>query len=61
MTDKERDAQQTGLLAEIVNIIVEKCVHPVTKRRFTHDTIKQALKEVHFGVKIDQPAKKQAL
>jgi ribosome maturation protein SDO1 len=49
------------MLADIVKIIVEKCVHPVTKRRFTPDNIKMAIKEVHFPVKLDQPAKKQAL
>lgn len=61
ITDKERDAQQSSTFAEIINIIVEKCVHPVTKRRFTHEIIKQAVKEIHFAVKTDQPAKKQAL
>lgn len=35
ITDKERDSQQSGILAEIIKIIVEKCVHPATKRRFT--------------------------
>jgi ribosome maturation protein Sdo1 len=36
-------------------------VHPVTKRRFTADNIRQAVKDIHFAVKTDQPAKKQAL
>ena len=40
---------------------MEKCVHPTTKRRFTPETIKQAVKEIHFATKTDQPAKKQAL
>jgi len=48
-------------LADIVKIIVEKCVHPVTQRRFTPDNIKTAIKDIHFPVKLDQPAKKQAL
>jgi ribosome maturation protein Sdo1 len=41
--------------------VVEKCVHPATKRRFTHENIRQAIKDIHFAVKTDQPAKKQAL
>lgn len=61
MSDKERDAQTGSILADVVKIIVEKCVHPVTKRRFTPDNIKLAIKEVHFPLKLDQPAKKQAL
>ena len=48
-------------MAEIIKFIVEKCVHPNTRRRFTPDTIRQAIKEIHFAVKTDQPAKKQAL
>ena len=61
VTDKEREVQLSNLLADVVKIIVEKCVHPVTKRRFTPDNIRQAIREVHFPLKLDQPAKKQAL
>ena len=49
------------MLTDIVKIIVEKCVHPVTKRRFTPETIKTAIKDSHFPIKHDQPAKRQAL
>lgn len=52
---------QSNILADIVKIIVEKCVHPTTKRRFTPETIKVAIKDIHFPLKLDQPAKKQAL
>ena len=61
VSDKERESQQSNILADIIKIIVEKCVHPTTKRRFTPDNIKLAIKDVHFPVKLDQPAKKQAL
>jgi ribosome maturation protein SDO1 len=61
VSDKEREAQQGNILADIVKIIVEKCVHPLTKRRFTPDNIKLAIKDVHFPLKLDQPAKRQAL
>ncbi len=49
------------MTADIIKVIVEKCVHPTTKRRFTFEIIRQALKDIHFAVKTDQPAKKQAL
>lgn len=49
------------MLADIVKVIVEKCVHPSTKRRFTPDNIKVAVHDIHFPIKLDQPAKKQAL
>ncbi len=61
VSDKERESQQTGILADIIKIIVEKCVHPITKRRFTPETIRQAVKDIHFAFKTDQTAKKQAL
>jgi ribosome maturation protein Sdo1 len=48
-------------MADIIKIIVEKCVHPATKRRFTHENIKNAIRDIHFPLKLDQPAKKQAL
>ena len=48
-------------MSDIVKIIVEKCVHPITKRRFTADAIKTAIKDSHFPIKHDQPAKRQAL
>jgi ribosome maturation protein SDO1 len=51
----------SSILSDIVKIIVEKCVHPTTKRRFTPETIRTAIKDIHFPVKHDQPAKRQAL
>ena len=61
VTDKEREVQLSNLMADVVKIIVEKCVHSVTQRRFTPDTIRLAIREIHFPLKLDQPAKKQAL
>lgn len=61
MTDREREVQTSNMLADIVKIIVEKCVHPISQRRFTPENIKMAIREIHFPVKLDQPAKKQAL
>ena len=61
VSDKEREVHLSGIVTDIVKIIVQKCVHPVTKRRFTQQTIKNAIKDIHFPVKYDQPAKRQAL
>ena len=44
-----------------MKFVVEKCVHPVTNRRFTPETIKQAIKDIYFPIKMDQDGKKQAL
>ena len=61
MTDKERDSQILNIQTDIANIINEKCVHPVTARHFTLESIKAAMKDIHYPVKLDQPAKRQAL
>lgn len=47
--------------ADIANIINEKCVHPITNRHFTLESIKAAIKDIHYPIKLDQPAKRQAL
>lgn len=47
--------------ADIATIIVEKCVHPTNSRHFTLEAIKAAMRDIHFPVKLDQPAKRQAL
>jgi ribosome maturation protein SDO1 len=61
ISDKERDLQITNMQADIATIIAEKCVHPVNSRHFTLDSIKAAMKEIHYPVKSDHPAKRQAL
>jgi ribosome maturation protein SDO1 len=60
ISDKERENQAEILFKDIANIISEKCCHPENKRPFSVDSIKSAMKEIHFSVKLDQPAKKQA-
>ena len=44
ITDKEREVQILNMQADIANIINEKCVHPITNRHFTLDSIKAAIK-----------------
>jgi ribosome maturation protein SDO1 len=59
--ERERDAQTENMFKDIVNFIAEKCVHPESKRPFSIDSIKAAINEIHFPIKLDQSAKKQAL
>lgn len=61
ITDKEREVQILNMAGDVANIINEKCVHPVTSRHFTLESIKAAIKDIHYPIKLDQPAKKQAL
>lgn len=48
------------MFKEVANLIAEKCAHPESKRPFSVDSIKAALKTIHFAPRLDQPAKKQA-
>lgn len=57
---KEREALLENTYKDIVNIIASKVVHPKSKRLFSTETIKAALKEVNFNVQYNKPAKKQA-
>jgi ribosome maturation protein Sdo1 len=58
ITDKERENQNDILFKDVANIIAEKCCHPDSKRPFSVDSIKAAMKNIHFSAKIDQSAKK---
>jgi ribosome maturation protein Sdo1 len=49
------------MFADIATIITEKCVHPSNSRHFTIESIKAAMHSIHYPVKLDQPAKRQAL
>jgi len=60
ITDKEREHQTELLFKDIANIIAERCCHPDSKRPFSFDSIQAAMKKIHFPVKLDQAAKKQA-
>jgi ribosome maturation protein SDO1 len=60
ISDKEREAQIEMMFKDIANIIAEKCCHPESKRPFSLESVKAALKTIHFSPKLDQPAKRQA-
>lgn len=58
--EKEREALLDNLSKEILTIIQNKLVHPESKRPYSLDTMKMAMKSINFNVKLNQPAKKQA-
>lgn len=61
MGDKERDHEMDLMFRDIANIIAEKCVHPDSKRPFSLDSIKNAMKFIHFPIKLNETPKKQAI
>lgn len=61
VSDKEREVHMDGLFRDIVQIIVERCVHPQTSRQHTALTVENALKTIGFSVQPDHKAKPQAL
>jgi len=61
VSDREREVHLEGLFRDIVQIVVERCVHPQTGRQHTALTVDNALKTAGFSVQPDHAAKKQAL
>jgi ribosome maturation protein SDO1 len=60
VSQKEREALQENTFKDIVNIISKKIVHPKSKRLFSTESIKAALKEVNFNQTISKTSKQQA-
>ncbi|KAG8341880.1 hypothetical protein TRVL_07293 [Trypanosoma vivax] len=58
---QEREAEVDQMFTDISVIISQKCISEVTRRPFPPHVIEQALRSIGAGVKLDQPAKKQAL
>jgi len=61
VSDREREVHMEGLFKDIVQIVVERCVHPQTGRQLTAITVEHALKTTGFSMQPDHSAKKQAL
>jgi len=61
VSDKEREVHLEGLFRDIVQIVVERCVHPQTGRHLTPHAVESALRGTGFSVQPDHTAKKQAL
>lgn len=61
VSDKEREVHMEGLFRDIVQIVVERCVHPQTGRQLTAMSVESALRTIGISVKPEHVAKKQAL
>lgn len=57
----EREVEVNQMFTDIALIISQKCVNEVTQRPFPAQVIEQALRSIGAAVRLDQPAKKQAL
>lgn len=61
VNELERKSQQDSTLKDIASIIAEKCVDAQSGCPVPYTIIMRALEEIHVNVKMNQPAKKQAL
>eukprot|EP00164_Ancoracysta_twista_P001473 GFYU01001921.1.p1 GENE.GFYU01001921.1~~GFYU01001921.1.p1 ORF type:complete len:255 (-),score=74.61 GFYU01001921.1:118-882(-) len=61
VSDKERDLNLENLFHEVSQIITEKCVNPTNNKPLTVGLVEKALRDIHFNVKQNRPAKVQAL
>lgn len=63
VSDKEREVHLDGLFRDIVQIVVDRCIHSQTGRHHTAQAVENALKQIGFSVQHgdNQAAKKQAL
>lgn len=62
VTELERHSKMDNLLKDIASIIAEKCVDARTGRQVPYTIILRALTDdIHYSVKLNQSAKKQAL
>jgi len=57
--EEEREQKKDSMEKEIANLIAERVVHPDSKRPFSVESIKAALKSIHFAPKLNEPVKKQ--
>jgi len=60
-SEKERARAQDNMFKEIATIVLEKCVHSETRRPLTFGYVERIMKELHFAIKPEDSAKKQAL
>lgn len=61
ISQKERDALMETLTNDILNIVSTKIVHPKTKRVFSIETIRAAVKDSGIMFNLSKSAKKQAM
>lgn len=60
ISSKEREAMQIDKEKAIIDIISRKIVHPKSKKRYSKETIDQALNDIHFNILYNKDAKQQA-
>lgn len=61
VSDKERNSQLDQVFKDISTIVASKCINPEFKRPYPVAMIQQAMKDVHYSVKLNQNSKQQAL
>ena len=61
ISEKERLAYYENVWLEVSNLVSEKCVNPANNRRYTPETIRQALKMAEFSPHPTRTAKQQFL
>lgn len=57
----ERSMSSEEMLRDVCTIVAQKVVHPTTKRPYTALFIADAMKAAGITLRLDQPAKKQAM
>ena len=61
ITDQERHAMQESTFRDVAAIVADKCINPENNRPYTVGMIKNAMKQIHYGVNLTKSAKSQAL
>lgn len=60
VSDRERKLELDTKFRDVAAVISEKCVNPTTSRPYTIPMLERALKDIHFSVDSNRPAKIQA-
>lgn len=60
-SEKERERALETTFKEIAAVVVDKCVHAETNRPLTIGFVERVMRDMHFAVKPEDSAKKQAL
>lgn len=54
-------ASNEALFRDIATIVADKCVNPQTRRPYTVTFIENAMRDCHYSMKPNKPAKQQVL
>mmetsp|Transcript_6857 Transcript_6857/g.9785 ORF Transcript_6857/g.9785 Transcript_6857/m.9785 type:complete len:389 (+) Transcript_6857:144-1310(+) len=61
VSDRERELQIETIFRDVVQFVVERCIHPQSGRQHTPSAVENALKTIGFSVNPEIAAKRQAL